>query len=149
MSLTGTDHLVLLVADIEAGIRTWRDGMGLSLTHRVSLSEAGIDQAFFLLADGTFLELIAPIGEASPLNTALQGRGEGVHVVAMKVDDLDAAVADLRERGVRLIGEGSAQVFVHPESTGGVVLQLWPSDRPHRWQSAPSEVRAAADGGAE
>jgi len=143
VTLTGTDHLVLLVADIEAGVRTWRDDLGLRLTHRADLPEAGMAQAFFLLDDGTFIELIAPASDSSPLNAALESRGEGVHVMAMKVDDLDAAVAELKARGVRLIGEGTPQVFIHPKSANGVMVQLWPSDRPHRWQADPSEGRSA------
>lgn len=143
MAITGTDHLVLLVEDLEAGIRTWRDDLGLTLTHRVALTEAGIDQAFFLLADGTFMELIAPLGDDSPLRSALASRGEGVHVVALRVDDLQATVTRLRARGVRLIGEDTPQVFIHPASTGGVVVQLWPQDRPHRWQAHPSEAPSA------
>ena len=143
MTLTGTDHLVLLVADIEAGVRTWRDDLGLQLTHRADLPEAGMAQAFFLLNDGTFIELIAPASDSSPLNAALESRGEGVHVMAMKVDDLDAAVAELKARGVRLIGEGTPQVFIHPKSANSVMVQLWPIDRPHRWQADSSEGRSA------
>jgi methylmalonyl-CoA epimerase len=144
MAVTGTDHLVLLVADIEEGIRSW-SALGMTLTHRADLPDAGLAQAFFLLGDGTFLELVSPTNADSHLHGVLESRGEGVHVVALAVDDLDAAVASLRERGVRLIGEGTPQVFVHPGSANGVLVQLWPVDRPHRWQAAPSEVRPGAD----
>ena len=141
MTIKGTDHLVLLVSDIESGVRTWRDDLGLTLSHRVDLPEIGMAQAFFLLDDGTFIELIAPTAETSPLNAALESRGEGVHVAAMRVDDLACTVGELKARGVRLVGEGTEQVFIHPTSANGVLVQLWPSDRPHRWQVAPSEGR--------
>ena len=141
MTIKGTDHLVLLVSDIESGVRTWRDNLGLTLSHRVDLPEIGMAQAFFLLDDGTFIELIAPTVETSPLNAALESRGEGVHVAAMRVDDLVCAVSELKARGVRLVGEGTEQVFIDPASANGVLVQLWPSDRPHRWQAAPSEGR--------
>ena len=98
MTIKGTDHLVLLVSDIESGVRTWRDNLGLTLSHRVDLPEIGMAQAFFLLDDGTFIELIAPTVETSPLNAALESRGEGVHVAAMRVDDLVCAVSELKAR---------------------------------------------------
>ncbi len=141
MSITEIDHIVIAVADIEEGIRNWRDGLGLHLTHTAENAEAGIKQAFFALADGTFIELIAPAHESSPISTSLAARGEGVQVIALKVDDLDASVAALQERGVRLIGVGTPQVFIHPKSANGVMLQLWPRDRPHRWQANPNHAQ--------
>ena len=60
MAFTETDHIVIVVADIEAGIETWREQLGMTLSHRASVPEAGIHQAFFLLPDNTFIELIAP-----------------------------------------------------------------------------------------
>ena len=135
MSITETDHVVIAVADIDAGIRNWRDGLGLKLSHTAELPDAGIRQAFFLLEDGSFIELIAPTTDSSPIAGILAKRGEGVHVLALTVDDMDSTIQELQERGVTLIGLGTAQVFVHPESANGVMIQLWPKDRPHRWQT--------------
>lgn len=87
MSIIGTDHIVIAVRDIEDGIRNWRDGLGLSLSHTVDLEEAGIRQAFFALDDGTFIELIAPAREGSPLDAALDSRDEGIHVLSLRVDN--------------------------------------------------------------
>ena len=77
MAIVGTDHTVILVQDIEAGITTYRDHLGLELSHQVEHTEAGIRQAFFSLADGTFLELIAPAGDNSRFDQVLNDNGEG------------------------------------------------------------------------
>lgn len=139
MSVSGTDHVVIAVRDIDEGIRTWGDRLGLTLSHTADLPEAGLRQAFFALDDGTFIELIAPAGAGSPLDGVLAARGEGIHVLALKVDDLDEAVAGLEARGVRLTGVGTPQVFIHPKSASGVMVQLWPKDRPHRWRDGSGQ----------
>lgn len=136
MSISETDHIVIVVEDIDEGIRNWRDRFGLPLSHTVDHVEVGIRQAFFSLRDGSFIELVAPTHDDSPIAGVLSARGEGVHVVALKVDDLDATTQTLQERGVKLIGVGTPQVFVHPKSANGVLIQLWPKDRPHRWRDS-------------
>ena len=93
-------------------------------------------QAFFNLQDGTFVELIAPVDAESPVAEVLAKRGEGLPVVALAVDDLDASVERLQKEGVALIGVGTEQVFIHPKSATGVMVQLWPKDRPHRWRES-------------
>ena len=124
MTLAAFDHLVVRVGDLDEGIATYRDALGLTLG-RTDQSEAlGIKQAFFNLPDGSFIEVVAPINAESAVGQALDKRGEGIHTVAFAVDDLDAACAKLKAGGARLIGEGGAQVFVHPKSTHGVLLQL-------------------------
>ena len=126
MALKGFDHLVVRVKDIEAGIATYRDGLGLEL-ERTDESEAlGIKQAFFQLPGGGFIEIVAPTDPDSAVGRALENRGEGIHTVAMEVDDLEGTVAAMRDAGMRLIGEGGPQVFVHPKSTHGILLQLTP-----------------------
>jgi len=140
MSINEVDHIVIVVEDIDDGIKTWRDNLGLTLSHKVDLVEAGIRQAFFSLDDGTFIELVAPAHDKSPVTGILKSKGEGVHVLALNVDDLDESIAQMQEQGVKLIGVGTPQVFVHPKSANGVMLQLWPKNRPHRWQDNPSET---------
>ncbi len=130
----GQDHLVLVVADMESAIEKWRDRLGLPLAHCVDLEEHGIQQAFFTLADNTFVELLAATNEKSRVAQILKEKGEGIHVIAMQVADLDAAVTQLQTNGVELIGAGSDRVFIHPDSANGVMIQLWPKNRPHRWR---------------
>lgn len=124
MALTGFDHVVVRVKDFEEGVATYRDKLGLALERTAESEALGIRQAFFQLPDGGFLEVVAPTSPESAVGRALESRGEGIHTFAMAVDDLDATVAALKANGAQLIGEGGPQVFVHPKSAHGVLLQL-------------------------
>ncbi|MED5347935.1 MAG: hypothetical protein VYE01_08260 [Pseudomonadota bacterium] len=64
-------------------------------------------------------------------------------MLALAVDDLDESVAALQQQQVQLIGVGTPQVFIHPRSAHGVMIQLWPKDRPHRWRDSSDPVAAA------
>ena len=124
MTLAAFDHLVVRVGDLDEGIATYRDTLGLTLDRTDESAALGIKQAFFNLPDGGFIEVVAPIDAQSAVGQALEKRGEGIHTVAFAVEDLDATCARLKEGGARLIGEGGTQVFVHPKSTHGILLQL-------------------------
>lgn len=124
MSLTGFDHLVIRVSDLEEGIRTYRDRLGLTLDRTDQTDALGVKQAFFNLPGGGFIEVVAPTDADGPVARALDGRGEGIHTISFAVDDLAATTAAMKEAGAQLIGEGGPQVFVHPKSTHGVLLQL-------------------------
>lgn len=124
MTLAAFDHLVIRVSDLDEGIKTYRDTLGLKLDRTAESAALGIKQAFFNLPDGGFIEVVAPLEAQSAVGQALEKRGEGIHTVAFAVEDLQAACATLKAGGARLIGEGGPQVFVHPKSTHGVLLQL-------------------------
>lgn len=124
MTLAAFDHLVVRVGDLDEGIATYRDSLGLTLDRTDESEALGIKQAFFNLPGGGFIEVVAPTSPQSAVGQALDKRGEGIHTVAFAVDDLDATCAALKAGGARLIGEGGPQVFVHPKSTHGVLLQL-------------------------
>jgi methylmalonyl-CoA epimerase len=124
MSMTGVHHLVIRVEDFDKSIATWQSLLGVELD-RIDEHEAlGIKQAFFNLADGSFVEVVAPTNPDAAVGKALASRGEGIHTIAMAVDDMDATVSSLKEAGAVLIGEGGPQVFVHPKSANGVLVQL-------------------------
>jgi methylmalonyl-CoA epimerase len=124
MGITGMDHIVVRVKDIEEGIKTFRDKLGMTLERRAESEALGIKQAFFPFPGGGFLEVIAPLGADSAVGKALEGRGEGIHTMSFAVEDLAATVKALQDGGVQLIGVGSPQVFVHPKSAHGILLQL-------------------------
>jgi methylmalonyl-CoA epimerase len=124
MALTGFDHLVVRVPDLDAAVSTYRDGLGLTLDRTGENEALGIKQAFFNLPNGGFIEIVAPTDPQGAVGRALESRGEGIHAIALAVDDLEATVASMKAAGVRLIGEGGPQVFVHPKSTHGLLLQL-------------------------
>ncbi|MEM7020392.1 MAG: VOC family protein [Pseudomonadota bacterium] len=124
MAITGYDHLVVRVKDLDAAVGTYRDTLGLELDRTDQNEQLGIKQAFFNLPDGGFIELVSPLSDDSAVGKALAGRGEGMHTIAFAVDDLEATCKTMREGGAQLIGEGGPQVFVHPKSTNGILLQL-------------------------
>lgn len=126
MAFKGVDHLVIRVKDIESSIETWRDKFGLELERTAESEALGIKQAFFPMATGGFIELVSPVDNQSAVGRALESRGEGLHTMALEVDDVDATVKHLQENGVQLIGVGSPQVYIHPKSANGMLVQLSP-----------------------
>ncbi|MEE2781836.1 MAG: VOC family protein [Pseudomonadota bacterium] len=124
MAITGYDHLVVRVKDLDQGIATYRDALGLTLDRIDENEQLGIKQAFFNLPDGGFIEIVSPTNPDSAVGKALAGRGEGMHTIAFAVDDLTATCEAMSAGGAQLIGEGGPQVFVHPKSTNGILLQL-------------------------
>jgi methylmalonyl-CoA/ethylmalonyl-CoA epimerase len=125
----GVDHIVVAVKDLDASVANYETLYGTPVSDRAEAPAAGMKMAFFRFPD-SYVELVSNIDDTGPIAKRLADRGEGVHLVAMKVDDLEAAVADLRGKGVRLVGDPGpgqpikGQVFVHPSVTGGVLTQL-------------------------
>jgi methylmalonyl-CoA epimerase len=125
----GVDHVVVAVKDLDASVGRYETIYGTSVSDRSEAPQAGMKMAFFRF-DDSYVELVSNLGSEGPIAKRLEERGEGVHLIAMKVDDLEKAVAELREKGVRLVGDPGpgnpirGQVFVHPSFTGGVLTQL-------------------------
>lgn len=124
MAIKGVDHVVVRVKDFEKGVETWRDKLGMELERTAESEALGIKQAFFQFDNGGFLEVVAPLNDESAVGRAVESRGEGLHTLAVEVDDLQAYIKDLEAAGVQLIGVGGPQVFVHPKSANGILLQL-------------------------
>ncbi|MEE8399234.1 MAG: VOC family protein [Desulfobacterales bacterium] len=124
MGIKGVDHIVVRVKDIEEGIKTYRDKLGMEMDRRSESEALGIKQAFFNFDNGGFLEVVAPLGTDSPVGKSIESRGEGVHTVSLAVDDLDGTIKAMQDAGVTLIGVGTPQVYVHPKSAHGLLIQL-------------------------
>lgn len=126
MGIRGVDHVVVRVKDLEAGIATYRDSFGLELERTAESEAIGIKQAFFPLRDGGFLEVVAPLGPETAVGRAIESRGEGIHTVALAVDNMEQTAKDLQAKDVQLIGADrpGGQVFIHPRSAHGVLVQL-------------------------
>jgi len=124
MTIKGVDHIVVRVKDFEAGVDTWQNKLGMELERTAESEALGIKQAFFQFENGGFLEVVAPTSADSAVGKAVEGRGEGIHTIALEVDDIDATVEELQAKGVQLIGVGGPQVFIHPKSANGVLVQL-------------------------
>lgn len=124
MAIKGVDHVVVRVKDLDEGIANWRDKFGMKLERTAESAALGIKQAFFPFDTGGFLEVVAPLNDESAVGKAVASRGEGLHTLSMAVDDLAATVKHLQDNGVQLIGVGSPQVFIHPKSANGILVQL-------------------------
>jgi methylmalonyl-CoA epimerase len=122
------DHLGIAVRNLEESLQFYQDALGMSVsgTERVETERVRVA----MLPAGARVELLEATDADSPIAKFIEKRGPGLHHVAISVDDLPAAVARLRERGVRILNEpqigagGHTYVFVHPSSTGGVLLEL-------------------------
>jgi methylmalonyl-CoA/ethylmalonyl-CoA epimerase len=128
--LSEIDHIGVAVEDIEAAIVLYRDVLAMPLAHRETVDEQGVDAALFDVGE-SHIELIAPLGPDTPVARFLQRRGAGLHHVAYRVTDVEAALSAFAAAGVRLIDErprvgirGSRVAFLHPSSTGGVLTEI-------------------------
>jgi methylmalonyl-CoA epimerase len=127
------DHIGIAVDDLESGSAFWQL-LGLSQGDDERNDEQGVNIRFFETEQGTNatrIELLEPIGEHTPIGRFLNKKGAGIQQIAFRVDDLDSLLSRLKGEGVRLINEtptegahGSRIAFVHPSSTGGVLVEL-------------------------
>lgn len=123
-------HIGIAVRDLDEALRLYHEALGLPLHGRESVESDGVNVAF-LPAGDTELELLEAIGPESPVARFIEKRGEGIHHIALEVDDVAETLKNLRDRGYRLIdeepriGAGGVRVaFVHPRSTSGVLIEL-------------------------
>lgn len=123
MSLQRVHHIVVRVKDLEQGIASYT-ALGLTLERRAENAALALKQAFFKLDDGSYIEVCTPTDPNSAVGKALESRGEGIHSIVFKVEEVAKTAADLKGRGVSMIGD----TFVHPKSTHGVLVQL--TDKP-------------------
>jgi len=130
--LTRIDHVGLAVRDLDAAISFYERAFGVRLVHEEVNVEQGVREAMLAVGDsGSCIQLLAALSPDSTLGRFLESNGEGVQQVAYGVDDIDAASATLRERGLRLLYDepkagtaGSRVNFVHPKDAGGVLIEL-------------------------
>jgi methylmalonyl-CoA epimerase len=124
------DHVGIAVTDLDAAIALHELTYAMRLVHRETVASQGVE-AVLLDVGENHVELLRPLGEETPVGRFLARRGPGLHHVAYQVDDIEAALERLRDRGVRLIDErprvglrGSRVAFVHPSATGAVLTEL-------------------------
>jgi len=127
----GVDHVGVAVKNLDEAIGVYRDVLGFRLEGVHVLTERKVRVAFFSTGGETRIELLEPLGSDSPVAKFLESRGEGVQHVAVRVKDIEAVLAELKQKGVMLIdekprigAEGAKIAFVHPKSTKGVLLEL-------------------------
>jgi methylmalonyl-CoA/ethylmalonyl-CoA epimerase len=126
------DHVGIAVPDLDEAIAFYRDTFGVVSVHEEVNEEQGVREAMLAVGDGeTQIQLLAPLSPTSTIAKFLDRSGEGIQQVAYGVDDIDAASAELRARGLRLLYDaprrgtaGSRVNFVHPKDAGGVLVEL-------------------------
>ncbi len=128
--ITKVNHVAIVVRDIEESLKFWEDSLGLKLDHIEVVPSQNSRVAFFPVGCSE-IELVQPTNSESGLAAYLEKRGEGLHHLCMEVDDIDAMLAELKEKGVRLINEeaevlpGRKMAFLHPKAGNGVLIELY------------------------
>jgi len=124
------DHIGIVVESIEERLSVYRDLLKLEVTGIEELPERGLKVAFIKVGD-TRIELLEPLSENSQISKFLESRGEGIHHIAFRVDDVKAAIEEAvslelkpLSREPELGAGGTKIVFLHPKSTGGVLMEL-------------------------
>ncbi len=127
----GMDHVGVAVRNLNEAIGVYRDVLGFRLEGVHVLTERKVKMAFLSTGGETQIELLEPIDSDSPVAKFLESRGEGIHHIAVRVDDIEGALEEFKRKGVALIddkprigAEGKKIAFVHPKSTKGVLLEL-------------------------
>ena len=124
------DHVGVAVSDLDAAISLYEKTFGMPLVFRETVDEQGVEAALLDVGD-SHVELLRPLGDETPVGKFIVKRGEGLHHVAYRVDNIDDALAGLRNQGVELIDEQprtgirqSRVAFLHPDAAGGVLIEL-------------------------
>ena len=129
MKITRLDHIGIAVKSIAESLKVY-EAMGLKSVGVEEVAEQKVRVAFLPLGEAE-IELLESTSPDGPVAKHIEKNGEGIQHLALRVDNLEAALAELKAQGVRLIdekpryGAGGAKIaFVHPRSTGGVLLEL-------------------------
>jgi methylmalonyl-CoA/ethylmalonyl-CoA epimerase len=130
MKPTVIDHIGIAVSDLDEALKFWEGNMGVKCHGIEEVAEQKVKTAFLPVKD-TEIELLAGTSPDSPVSKFIEKKGEGIQHIAIRVDNLEATLEELKAKGVRLIdekpriGAGGAKIaFVHPKSSRGVLLEL-------------------------
>jgi len=124
------NHLGIATKGIDEALKFWEDALGLENVHTEIVEDQKVRVAMLPIGESR-VELLEPTSDDSPISKFLEKRGGGIHHIAVDVDDIEASLARLKAKGMRLIdetprigAEGCLVAFVHPSSTNGVLLEL-------------------------
>ena len=134
MKPTAIDHIGIAVTSIDEALKFWERSLGIKCTGVEEVAEQKVKTAFLPLGD-TEVELLEATDPESPVAKFIEKKGEGIHHLAIRVENLEEALEKMKALGLRMIdekpryGAGGARIaFVHPRTAGGVLLEL--SERP-------------------
>jgi methylmalonyl-CoA/ethylmalonyl-CoA epimerase len=130
VKLTEIDHVAIAVRDLEAAVGYYRDVFGAEVAHREVVESDGVEEALLAVAD-SYVQLLTPVRDDSPVAKYLEKRGEGIHHVGYRVDDCAAALQAVKDAGGQVIDQqprpgsrGTTVAFVHPKAAFGTLIEL-------------------------
>jgi methylmalonyl-CoA/ethylmalonyl-CoA epimerase len=130
MKVLKIDHLGIAVNSIDEGKNFWSDVLGLAFEGAETVEEQKVTTAFFPVGESE-VELLESTSPDGPIAKYLEKKGPGLQHIAFRVENIEAALAELKEKGIRLIdekpriGAGGAKIaFLHPKATGGILVEL-------------------------
>ncbi len=128
--LTEIDHIGIAVPSLDDAVELYRATLGLAPLHAEKIESQGVREVLFKVGS-SYVQLLEPLGPDTPVGRFIERRGPGLHHVGYRVEDVTASLAELKERGVRLVDEvprigsmGNTIAFAHPEAFGGVLVEL-------------------------
>ena len=130
MKIIGIEHVGIAVDDLEETSSFWGDILRIVHTHTESVETESVNTKIYDTGKGK-IELLDSLDETSPVRKFIQKRGPGVHHICLEVEDINLAIKELKESGIEVLSdfprvgaEGYKIVFIHPKSTGGVLVEL-------------------------
>ncbi len=128
--LTEIDHVAIAVNDLDAAIAYYAATFGATVAHRERVDSDGVEEALLKVAD-SYIQLLTPTRDDSPVALYLKKKGEGIHHVGYRVSDCAEALRSVKEHGGRVIDEaprpgsrGTTVAFVHPKGAFGTLIEL-------------------------
>jgi methylmalonyl-CoA epimerase len=128
--LTEIDHVAIAVRDLDAAAAWYQQTLGATVAHRERIESDGVEEALLKVAD-SYVQLLTPIREDSPVAKYLERKGEGIHHVGYRVTDCAAALESMKAAGATMIdavprpgSRGTTVAFVHPKSSFGTLIEL-------------------------
>lgn len=128
--LTEIDHVAIAVEDLDAAIAWYRDVFGATVAHRETVESEGVEEALLKVAE-SYIQLTRGTRPDSAVSKFLEKRGQGVHHIGYRVDDIGEALKALTDAGAQVVGEapkpgsrGTTVAFVHPKSAFGTLIEL-------------------------
>jgi len=124
------DHVGIAVRDLDAAVDLYRRTLGIEPVHREVVQDQGVEEVLFRVG-ASYVQLLAATGSETPVGKFLERKGEGVHHVGYRVDDVAVTIQHLKDEGVPMVDEsprpgsrGTTVAFAHPKGFGGVLVEL-------------------------
>jgi methylmalonyl-CoA/ethylmalonyl-CoA epimerase len=128
--LTEIDHVGIAVRDLDAAVEWYREMFGATVAHRERIESDGVDEALIKVAD-SYIQLLQPFTDTSPLAKYMERNGEGIHHVGYRVADCGEVLESVKDKGARVVDEhprtgsrGTTVAFLHPKTSFGTLIEL-------------------------